>query len=315
MPTVRTVTVKSSGGDYSSLSSAEAGEQGDLVSLDRQTDIECYAMSEATTATVSIDGWTTDATRYIRIYAASGQGHSGVWDSSKYNIVRSTDFGAVIGVNENYVRLEGLQLAISSTSANAGAVVSLAQLGTIDNRVDRCIIKNAGTGTGSRGVVIGSSVNSVRNTVIYTASAAAIYIQNVFTAPTVAIDNCTLIGGTYGVERAAGTVTLQNVYAHGGTDAYTGTMTRTTCAHSSATVFTGSTASVAHSTANFVSVTSGSQDYHLITGSALIDAGTDLSGTFTTDIDGATRSGTWDIGADEFVGAVGGSILLMMMQL
>ncbi|TET36709.1 MAG: hypothetical protein E3J72_08100 [Planctomycetota bacterium] len=41
-------------------------------------------------------------------------------------------------------------------------------------------------------------------------------------------------------------------------------------------------------------------DFHLKAGADCIDAGTDLSGTFTTDIDGQTRTGTWDIGADEY---------------
>ena len=41
-------------------------------------------------------------------------------------------------------------------------------------------------------------------------------------------------------------------------------------------------------------------DFHLHSSDTTAkDAGTDLSGTFTDDIDGDTRSGTWDIGADE----------------
>jgi hypothetical protein len=44
---------------------------------------------------------------------------------------------------------------------------------------------------------------------------------------------------------------------------------------------------------------------HLVSGSALRGVGTDLSGTFTEDIDGDTRS-AWDIGADEFQGGGGG---------
>jgi hypothetical protein len=50
----------------------------------------------------------------------------------------------------------------------------------------------------------------------------------------------------------------------------------------------------------FVNITAGSEDLHLKIGANAIDEGTDLSGTFTTDIDGVTRSGTWDIGADEY---------------
>ena len=49
----------------------------------------------------------------------------------------------------------------------------------------------------------------------------------------------------------------------------------------------------------FVNTTEGSEDLHLKSGSDLIDAGTDLSSYFTDDIDGQSRTGAWDIGADE----------------
>jgi hypothetical protein len=46
----------------------------------------------------------------------------------------------------------------------------------------------------------------------------------------------------------------------------------------------------------FVSTT----NYRLQTGSPQINAGTTI-GLYTDDVDGVTRSGVWDIGADEFV--------------
>jgi hypothetical protein len=53
-------------------------------------------------------------------------------------------------------------------------------------------------------------------------------------------------------------------------------------------------------TVSFVDAANG--DFHLTSGDTVAkDNGTDLSGTFTTDIDGQTRTGTWDIGADEYV--------------
>lgn len=53
----------------------------------------------------------------------------------------------------------------------------------------------------------------------------------------------------------------------------------------------------------FVSTVLGSEDLHLKSGSDAIDAGQNLSiiGGFSDDIDGISRTGTWDIGADEFV--------------
>ncbi len=51
---------------------------------------------------------------------------------------------------------------------------------------------------------------------------------------------------------------------------------------------------------NFVSTSSGYEDLHLKEGADAINVGASLSGTFTDDIDGETRSGTWDMGADEY---------------
>jgi hypothetical protein len=43
-------------------------------------------------------------------------------------------------------------------------------------------------------------------------------------------------------------------------------------------------------------------DFHLTVDAAAVDEGDDsMSGTFTSDIDGETRSGSWDMGADEYV--------------
>lgn len=315
MPTIRTVTVKSSGGDYSSLSAAEAGEQNNLVTLDRQLDIECYAFSD--TAAVVINGWTTDATRYVRIHCPTAEGHSGVWSTSKYRLEVDTA-GAntkCLDNREDYVRIEGLQFrSTGSGAADTGGCFrqqATAAAASSDIRLDRCLMRQESEDTASRAIYVDSGSLTVRNTTIYgTSPSAGVYSNFGANSPTLTADNLTVASGsfTYAFERVAGTVTIRNCYAHGGTDAYTGTMTRTTCAHSSATVFAGSTASVAHSTANFVSVTGGSEDYTVVSGSALLDVGTDLSGTFTNSINGVTRpqNGAFDIGASELEVAAGG---------
>jgi hypothetical protein len=63
----------------------------------------------------------------------------------------------------------------------------------------------------------------------------------------------------------------------------------------------------------------GSDNFHLASGdTAAKDQGTDLSAdaalAFSDDVDGATRSGTWDIGADEYTAAAAtssGRLLLL----
>ena len=58
---------------------------------------------------------------------------------------------------------------------------------------------------------------------------------------------------------------------------------------------------VTTASAEFISTSSGDENFHLKSSAACIDQGMDLSGSFSDDIDGQTRSGTWDIGADEYV--------------
>jgi hypothetical protein len=305
MPTLRTVTVKPSGGDYTSLASAIAGEAANLVSLDRQLDIACYAMTDTTSVTIS--GFTTDATRYVRIYTPSTERHAGKWNAAKYNLSPSASYTYALIVNIDYVRVEDLQIQNAASNGDGNTrMISTADASASDIRLDTCIFYKSGSS--AFGVNCQSGKVTIRNSLIYAMSADGVRNAYGSNSPTVLIDNCTIVNCTgYGVIDAGNTTTLRNVYSGGhATDAYSGTMSRTTCAHSSASTFSGSTASVPHSTATFTNVTGGSEDYHLVSGSALIDVGTDLSGTFTTDIDGATRTAPWDIGADEYVSAGGG---------
>ncbi|MGZ3796191.1 MAG: choice-of-anchor Q domain-containing protein, partial [Pseudobdellovibrionaceae bacterium] len=47
-------------------------------------------------------------------------------------------------------------------------------------------------------------------------------------------------------------------------------------------------------------------DFHIQSGSVLIDKGADLSAFFTTDKEGNARSGNWDIGPYEFSSVTSG---------
>lgn len=114
--TNRTVTVKTSGGDYTSLAAAIAGEKGDMVALDRQLTIECYAFADAGGAALIANAdWVTDATRYIHIYVPPAERHSGVWNAAKYYLQVA---GTALRVHATeFVWIDGVQLY--STGDNA----------------------------------------------------------------------------------------------------------------------------------------------------------------------------------------------------
>jgi hypothetical protein len=312
MPTTTTKTVKSSGGDYTSISGFEAGEQADLVAGDKILQAECYNFADSTS--VTIDGWTTDATRYIRIYAEpTANRHAGIWSTSKYRLSVSS-FSNCMVISEDYVRIEGLQVEDTVDSAYLFHTVSTGTAANSDIRIDSCLGRRGGKG-GVGTNWLSSGKVTISNCAFYRTGAAnspAIRVSQNSNAPTVNIYNCTVSGGTtYGISQGAtSTLVVKNTYVgNNTTDAYTGSMTLTNCAHDTATSFTGSTASTNYSTsagAYFTNITSGSEDYHIQSSSTLIDAGTDMSGTYTNDFEGGTRSGTFDIGADEFVSAGGG---------
>jgi hypothetical protein len=319
--TVRTVTVKGggAGGDYTTLASAEAGEQGDLVSLDRQLNIECFASAAGDSTAVAINGWTCDATRYIDIYAPVGERHAGVWNTGKYYLEMnySASGGGIIRNQEAYTRVRYLQ--VRNTNGSPAEFNSCIYDDTSNDNmlVDGCITRGGWAGVDVRNG--GTSVTKIRNHIAY-GGLRGVYATNT-SGNRVDLENCTLIGTTYGISNgAAGTYRLwKNVYAHGGTTCFHpsgGTATKTNCMSSDTTATNNSggggatncTNSVAHSTANFTNVTGGSESYLLPSGSALIDAGVDLSGTFTNDIDGTTRpqNSVFDVGADEYAAAPAG---------
>jgi hypothetical protein len=120
------------------------------------------------------------------------------------------------------------------------------------------------------------------------------------------VQNCTLVGNGRGIKRESGSYTrLTNVLASGNTNSQFDVNGGSwgTCSNNASS---DGTAPGTNSRTNqtFTFVDAANKDYHLAAGDAgAKDYGTSLSGSFTIDIDGETRSGTWDIGADEYVAA------------
>lgn len=128
--TVRTVTVKPSGGDYTSSALAIVGEvayssnqiTGSALNgwQDQQLNIEVYKNTpdETLTATLTNGGFITDTTHFINIYTANSSRHSGVFNKSKH-YYRSTN-NAVLLLNQNCIRFEGFQIEHGTTPYRSG---------------------------------------------------------------------------------------------------------------------------------------------------------------------------------------------------
>jgi hypothetical protein len=305
-PTTRTVTVKSSGGDYTSLSAAEAAEQGDLVTLNRNLVIECYDVNDTTA--VTIDGWTMDPVKNLQVLGMID--HGGVWSTSAYRLNHAGGYGSLaLIVNEEFTVIENIQVQNTYNGLSNTIRVTLS-FGWVT--IKKCLSIHGVTTTP------GSSFQQYAN--VYTTSATYLFLENcvlingavnvhavTVNNGVVFAENCTFLAAKqYGVQASHTTVSprITNTYIGGfGTDAYLGTsIRRFSCAHSSATVYAGSTASIAYDTSNFTNVTAGSEDPHLVSGasSTLKTGGTQLY-YFTQDIDSETRVAPWSIGADQII--------------
>lgn len=290
------------GYDYASLSLWESDfgntTTGNLPSDDMIATAKCRCTSgTADTTAVTISGWTTDATRYIKIWTdqAETYRHDGKWNVAKYRIAPTGSTVITVGVAN--VKIYGLQINPNGSGTYHGIYSSGNNL-----TVAYCIIKGSGsvtTGTGLWHDAYGT--NYFYNIVVYG-----------FTTDYVA-----------GINGGSGTCYVYNVTSHGNyrsfagssaicvnciasspaENAFQGVSASSDYNSSSTGTASGGAHDLVNQTFSFVNSTT---DFHLQSGDTgakdhgLSDPG---SGLFSDDIDGQTRTGTWDIGADEYVAA------------
>lgn len=324
-----TVTVKSSGGDYSTLNAALSGESGDLVTKTIQINIETYAFEDTTDADTGT-GYTVSSSYYIKITSPESERHAGVWSSAKarHKITSYSgtgNFGIVI--QENYTIIEWQQQDVSPPSAGSSSDEMIG-IGVVDANfctVRYCIVRK--TGVAFNGNIIGilfyaavdppdSEGYCYRNIAYDMVAATDGYgiLLNGYTSDSGNIDfylhnntiyNCSSAGFNIGYYTY---LTAKNNFAGGCGDDYLasnfGGVTTSKNITSDATSPDGASYQGKTAYSNyFVDYTN--KDFHLkSTDTVLKDAGDNLGSPYDTDIDGETVTGTWDIGADEYISSV-----------
>jgi len=111
MTTTNVKTIKTDGGDYTSLQNWQSGRAADITAATGSDSIEeavCYAKEDPN---LTIQGWTTAPGNYIYIHCDSTGRHAGVWDEAKFHMVQ-VNYGNIY-VYEEYVRLDGLQILVT----------------------------------------------------------------------------------------------------------------------------------------------------------------------------------------------------------
>lgn len=289
---------------YTSLASWEAVRNRDLVAADA---IEVARIegtwANADTTAFTIDGWTTDATRYIKIYTAPEARHSGKWNTGKYRL--ETINSDSIQIIENNTVIDGLQIKISGTFAKSGILYS----STSDNQISNSIIKIDGTVSG--GITFSSAfgINKIWNNIVYvdnTASQRGINLHG--STATNYLYNNTIVGNftVASIYTSWGTTIAKNNLIQGNPiDGFNNTFNSLSDYNiSSLSADAPGTNSKNSITTSFAD--SANKDFHLSSSdTGAMDFGVNLSAdanlAFTDDIDGTTRpqGSSWDIGADE----------------
>ena len=312
-----TATVNPDGGeDYLSLNAMDAGEGQDLTDGAGDTHTTtCSSGGTADTTVWDVDGWTTAEANYIKATSGSSDRASTTWDASKYRY-SITDAQAIF-VREEYIWFDGLQIEIVNRTSTLTFFRNFTRsTGWI--KISNCVLRGDGGASRLTFYTTTSGLFSeviIWNSIFYNWGSDSISYLNLVSADHVwNIYNSTFIWPTtadFGIRRENGTLNCYNVYS-GGADGevdFGGTIALTTCVSSDNT---GDITGVAISTDNFVDVTiDGGEDWALPVGSGLIGVGTDdVLADAATDINGDSRTSTWDAGADEFIAAAGGIVVL-----
>lgn len=298
--------------NYTSLSAWEAGQAGDLMALHEIHEACCRGFQDTTAAT--LDGSTTDAHRYLRVYADAGAEAQLPYSSSAYRIEIS-GASLCLSLDDPFTRIERIQLSYDFSGSNGGCVtlwasdcrvVGVVARSTVNGVLCRQYRTNLSGGSGSsRGyfincVALGSTSTDVNNNGFAVNGGGTTYVYN-----------CTSVRSQHGF-KTLGTGVVKNCASYGalGND-FDGTWDASSTNNAGEDGTAPNTNEVTITADPFVDYANG--DLHIASGSELEDAGIDLSADaafpFSTDFDGDTRTGTWDIGADEAAAGGGATTL------
>jgi hypothetical protein len=323
-----TATVSSITHAFSRLADFNAGAKdsshlnsASLTGSNYILNIPCYYDTATDTKQVLISGWTTSAANYIHIYTPYNtatevnqtQRHSGVWNPAKYVLAVSSSSVSAIAVTSAAVNIEGLQVYQSNNYRDFYDYSSYLSDVKLSYNIFRG--NSAQTFDGMvyiAGYAAGSSLR-IWNNIFYNSSGsgeAALQFLN-DNASTAYVFNNTFYNVSRGI-RVAGTTSFTTYCKNNlisAADAFFGAFVSGDTYNDYNAISennSGETSIGSHGRYNqtFSFANAASGDFHLASADAgakdrgITDPG---SGLFSDDIDSQTRSGTWDIGADEYM--------------
>lgn len=283
------------------MSSWEAGEQTNLVTADQIATAECYNdWGSGLNDNVTVSGWTTDSTRYVKITSPVGQRHDGT-PGTGFFLSRTTTLH-IVEVAQAYTRVEWIE----ARNTQSGGFTSHAFTATASG----CVFHGCIGSTTATSFARAFSSTAVNPTFESCLGRNSVYGFGGGAGSTRTVLNCVATGCTVGFDTSSSSSVAKNCVAYSNTTNWSGTWSAssTNNATSSASDDAPGGSSVWNVASSDFANAAGN-DFHLASGSALIGAGANLYSTFTTDIDGDTwpSSGAWDIGFDYYASAAAAS--------
>lgn len=303
----QTFTIAESGGDYSNLETAINAKEGDYTGNAGGSitfRIEGVWTSTDTTG-ITVHNYTLGASSGMLIQTVGDARHDGKWDNSAY-ICYDLNTYAQTGTN-GYIIIDGIQIEIRNTarmytySAYTDVTNCIFRQTSADNVNAHCLLQRGG--------------GKIINCIFYKTGGAGTGGGFNLRAGGYSYNNTVhgFLGGTGVISGTGGGVYKNTISYNNQTDFSAGAINTST--NNLSKDGTAPPYNVYYTTKTISFVNAAAGDFHLAaTDTDAIDNGADLSSIFTTDIDGVTRTGTWDIGADEYVSAEPPAALVPFLQ-
>lgn len=291
MPTLVTITVKPSGGDYTSLNTALAAVASNLTVSDEQVTIECDTFTGGLAERVTIPSITQDATRYLVVKAAAGHEYNHVDDSGFY-LTASVAFGATLSNSQSFTQFYDIGAKNTRTLGNARVFDCFGS----NNVISGCY----GESSGSAGSIVFFLNNATNLDISYCLSfggTTGFDFGNNFTRT--ALNLTSVDASSVGFDTGTADTTIKNSFSFGSSDPYLGTFNASSTNNAGDSTDTpGAFPQNNRTSADFVNYAFG--DYRTASSSALATAGDGgtfigfeleaATGGFTLDVDGGVYS-------------------------
>jgi len=326
MTTTVTKSIGNSGRDYTSIMAAltalNTTYSGNLVTADVLLILELYTGEIVSTTQQSYPTFTTDATRYITIRAATGNGiKDTVTNPVFYNAALGAAMKSTYGSGSGdasfifpsaYTRIIGIQFK-QAGSLNGAAVRITGANSTLDGSIitsssGPCLVFESDNGVCVRNALVAVSANNVIATGY--ATGALCYFNTIYSATTVSVDsNSNPVYGIVGINNAQTFTLCKNNAIFGFTNPF-GSAISTSSANNATDQTSFSVGSSNVTSLSFASCFVSSGDLTAKSGSGLLAAGVTISG-YTTDIFGRTLTSPPAIGASIYPAPVAATGITM----